>query len=356
MGNTIGKILKLTIFGESHGMGIGCVLDGFPAGYKIELTEIQKDMNLRRPGFNKIATERKESDKLEIISGVFNGYSTGAPITFYIKNEGMNSNEYQKEIFRPSHADYTSYMKYDGFNDYRGGGVFSGRLTAAITAAGALVKRYIKDEYKIWINSYVNQVGEVVDKTEFKGKVIRYEDSLCVLSDEIGKEMMNAIIDAKKRNDSIGGKITTVVSGLKVGLGEPFFESLESELAKMMFSIPSIKAMEFGLGIDFASAYGSEVNDAFTIVDNRICTITNFNGGILGGISSGMPVEFTLTVKPTASINKEQTAINIEEFQEVKFINKGRHDPSIVTRIPIIVENATAIVLLDMILRERKKQ
>lgn len=354
MSNTIGKNLRLTLFGESHGEGIGCVLDGFPPGYAIDIDDIQSDLNLRRPGFSSMTSPRKESDQVKIISGIFNGVTTGAPISFYIENKDMNSKEYQKEIMRPSHADYTAHIKYDGYNDHRGGGMFSGRLTAPITAAGALVKRYLKQRHGIWINSYIFQVGQVKDQSEFKGKVIRYADSLCVLSEEIGERMLAEITIAKEKNDSVGGKIKTIVSGLNVGLGEPFFESLESEISKFMFSIPSVKAIEFGLGTGFASAYGSEVNDAFTIVDNIICTSTNYNGGILGGMSSGMPLDFTLTLKPTASIKIEQDSVDIEQHKNIKFTNIGRHDPSIVSRTPIVVENAVAIVLLDMILQGRK--
>jgi chorismate synthase len=354
MSNSIGKNLKLTLFGESHGHGIGCVLDGFPAGYPVDMDMIQEELRLRRPGRSDAATPRKERDLVQIISGVFEGRSTGAPITFLIVNEDTRSGDYKRDVFRPSHADYTAFIKYDGYNDHRGGGMFSGRLTAPIVASGALVKHYLRDKNQIWINSYVSQVGDVIESEPFRGKVVRYEDSLCVLNEETGRQMMEQILKAKEADDSVGGKIKTIVSGLKVGLGEPFFESLESEIGRMMFSIPSVKAVEFGLGTGFAASKGSQVNDAFTVIDDRICTKTNYNGGILGGMSTGMPLEFTLTVKPTASIKMEQDAVDIKERKSVKFANPGRHDPSIVTRIPIVIENATALMLLDLILQENK--
>lgn len=354
MSNSIGKNLKLTIFGESHGNGVGAILDGFPAGYKFDESKINSDMEKRRSKKNTGATDRSEADKVEIVSGIFNSYTTGAPITFYIKNKDIMDEDYNNEIIRPSHADYTAHIKYKGYNDYRGGGMFSGRLTAAITAAGSLVKNYLLDEYKIWINSYVKQVGNVIDQSKFEGKTIYYKDIIPVIDENAGSEMIEIILKAKEKGDSIGGKIKTVVSGLRVGVGEPFFESLESEISRMIFSIPSVKAIEFGLGVEFADHYGSKVNDEFTIINDRICTKTNYNGGILGGISSGMPVEFTTTIKPTATIFKEQNTVNIKENINVKYKNVGRHDSSIILRAPIVIENATAIVILDMIMQNRR--
>jgi chorismate synthase len=228
--------------------------------------------------------------------------------------------------------------------------MFSGRLTAPITAAGALAKRFLKQNHGVWINAYISQLGLVTESESFKGKVVRYKDTLCVLSSQTGEAMYSEIERTGSANDSVGGKIATVVSGLEPGLGEPFFESMESEISRMMFSVPAIKAIEFGLGTIFAESRGSMVNDAFTVIEDRICTQTNFNGGILGGMTSGMPVEFAVTVKPTASISMEQDAIDIEKNERVKYVNIGRHDPSVVARLPIVIENATALTILDMIL------
>ncbi|MBN2259637.1 MAG: chorismate synthase [Clostridiales bacterium] len=350
----IGTNLKLTLFGESHGKGVGCTLDGFPPGYEFDEDLIQLDLDRRKPGSSSLSTLRKEDDVVKMISGVFNGKTTGAPITFYFMNEDTKSEDYEPFIMRASHADYTAYMKYEGFNDYRGGGMFSGRLTAPITAAGSLVKHYLRDRYGIWINSFIQQVGDVVETSEFKGKVIWYDELIPVLNEKTGEEIFASIEKARELNDSIGGKVKTVISGLKAGIGEPFFQSLESEISRMIFSIPSVKAIEFGLGTAFASKYGSEVQDQFSIIDNVICTETNYNGGILGGIASGMPLEFTVTIKPTASISITQTTINIDTRSEVDYINRGRHDPSIVSRVPIVIENAVAIVILDMIMQCRR--
>lgn len=355
MSHSIGEELRVTLFGESHGHGVGCVLDGFPAGVSVDLDGIQKELDLRRPGRNEGSTPRKEKDRVEILSGVFEGHTTGAPITFMILNEGTRSQDYQREIFRPSHADYPAYVKYRGFNDHRGGGMFSGRLTAPLVAAGALVKNHLKESHGIWINSYVKQVGTVVEDAPFKGKVQHVDNMIWTLTEGTGRKMIEQILSAKEQDDSVGGKVATVVSGPKVGLGEPFFESIESEIARMMFAIPSIKAVEFGLGTGFAESRGSEVNDAFTVIDGRICTRTNHNGGVLGGMSNGMPLLFTLTVKPTASIKQVQQAMDIDRMESVPYSNPGRHDPSILTRIPIVIENATALVLMNLIMKEKMR-
>lgn len=355
MGHSIGTLLKITLYGESHGHGVGCVLEGFPAGVTVDEAAIQADLELRRPGRHKGASPRQESDRVEILSGVYEGRTTGAPIMFMIRNKDTRSGDYRPEIFRPSHADYPAHVKYHGFNDPRGGGMFSGRLTAPLVAAGALVKRYLKESEGIWINSYVRQVGEIEETEDFKGKVCHLEDTLWCLNEETGRRMLQRILEAKEADDSVGGKVSTVVSGLKVGLGEPHFGSVESEISRMMFSVPSVKAVEFGLGTGFASARGSEANDPFIVVDGRICTQTNHNGGVLGGMSTGMPLVFTVTVKPTPSIRKPQEAMDIEKMESVSYSNPGRHDPSILTRVPIVIENVTALVLMDLIMKERAR-
>lgn len=350
MKNTFGQSVGLTVFGESHGTCVGVVIDGLPAGIVIDNEYVEKILSKRKPNIE-IETKRVESDNFEILSGIFNGKTTGTPITIIIKNENVRSKDYQKNLglLRPSHADYTANLKYHGFEDYRGGGHFSGRITAGIVASGGIFIK-ILENLGITIGSHILKCGKVCDR-EFENslediKVLK-ERTFPVLSSQKELEMKNEIISAKEKGDSVGGIIQTCINGMIKGVGEPWFDSLESQLSHALFSIGGIKGVEFGLGFGFADKLGSEVNDEFIIKDGEIQTKTNNNGGINGGISNGMDITFNCAVKPTPSILKEQNTVNILTNKEEKLKIQGRHDPAIIRRICPVIESITAMVICD---------
>lgn len=354
MSGTWGKNIKYTIFGESHGEGVGIVIDNLPPGLELNISKIKSQLQRRQPGNSYLTTARKEADEFEIISGVFNNRTTGAPLCSFIKNTGQHSSDYDKtkDIIRPSHADYTSYVKYKGFNDYRGGGHFSGRLTAAIVFAGAIAKQILAI-HNISIISHVYKIGDLSDKT-LCNRNLSAEDCLHLTSmafptidNSIGIAMQQRISDMKALGDSVGGIVETAVLNLPAGLGSPFFDSLESTISHLIFSIPGVKGIEFGDGFDLAEMKGSEANDQFCLEDSRISTLTNHNGGILGGISTGMPLVFKTAFKPTPSIALEQNTVDIKQMQNVKLSIAGRHDPCIVPRALPVVEAAAAMSILD---------
>lgn len=358
MANSYGKLFKISLFGESHSEAIGVVIDGVPSGATLDMEEIAFEMSRRAPGKNAFSTPRAESDIPEILSGVFNGKTTGTPICAVIRNTNTRSKDYHPEILRPAHADYSGKLRYNGFNDYRGGGHFSGRLTAPIVFAGAIAKQIIKKE-NIEIFAHIKNIGKVHDDTvDFVNPDVAVLEklknkTLPFISADKEKAAEEEILAARSKADSIGGSVETVICGIPGGVGSPFFESVESRLSSMLFSIPAVKAVEFGIGTDFAKMLGSEANDSFVIENDSIKTKTNNNGGINGGITNGMPVVFTATIKPTPSIGREQETVNIETKENIKTKIEGRHDPCIVQRAVPVIEAATAIVVLDMILEAK---
>ncbi|MBQ7343625.1 MAG: chorismate synthase [Clostridia bacterium] len=352
MKNTFGNNISVTLFGESHGEMIGAVLDGLCAGVKIDYDLIKKEMDKRRPS-GKISTQRREADEVRIVSGVMNGYSTGTPITVLIENTNTKSKDYSllKDTPRPSHADYTAEIKYHGFQDYRGGGHFSGRLTAPLVAVGAILTSALADK-GIYIGTHIKTLHGICDRdfSSLKDDVALLSDKLFpVLNNECEKAMTEEILRAKEMGDSVGGILESAVIGLDAGVGEPWFDSLESTLSHALFSIPGIKGVEFGLGFGFADKYGSEANDPFVITNEKICTKTNNNGGINGGISNGMPIIFRVAVRPTPSIFREQQTVSLSKMENTTLKIDGRHDPAIIHRARAVVDAVTAIAIADAV-------
>lgn len=355
MSGMFGNNIKLSIFGESHGKAIGINIDGLPVGIKLDFNYINSEMQRRAPGKDKLSTTRKEKDEFEIISGIFNGRTTGTPLCAIIENTNNHSNDYKeiKNKMRPSHADFTGAIKYKGFNDYRGGGHFSGRLTAPIVFAGAIAKQVLK-EREIYIGSHISSIGNIED-TRFNLCGISKEELLNltkskfpVINNNRSKEMKKEILKAKEELNSIGGTIECMVINLPVGLGDPFFDSIESVLSHMIFSIPAVKGIEFGAGFDISKMKGSVANDQLYIEDNKVKSKSNNNGGILGGITNGMPLVFRVAIKPTPSIGIVQQTVDISNMTNTNINIKGRHDPCIVQRAVPVIEAATAIVLMDL--------
>ena len=357
MSNTFGQHIRVTIFGESHGNGIGCIIDGLPAGISIDWEALRKEMARRAPGNSNLATPRKEKDAFEVLSGYFNDHTTGTPLAMEIRNTSQHSSDYDilKDHMRPGHADYTGHVKYGGFNDYRGGGHFSGRITAPLTFAGAIAEQVLKAK-GISIGSHVVRIGNHTDRGFHPmGESVETlealkQKKLPVLTESIGQQMEETILAAKQEGDSVGGIVECMAIGLPVGLGDPFFDSLESTLSHMMFSIPAVKGIEFGDGFAMAHMKGSQANDPMTYEEGKPTVTTNHNGGILGGISNGAPLLFRVAIKPTASIRKEQHTVNLSTGKDTLLSIGGRHDPCIVPRAIPVIETATALVLLDALL------
>jgi len=355
--NTFGKAFRFTYFGESHGPCIGVVVDGCPAGLKIRAEEIQIELDRRRPAQSELTTTREEVDRVEVLAGIFDGKTTGSAISMVIKNECVDSTPYekQKDLLRPGHADYTAFEKYGSFNDYRGGGVFSGRITAGFVMAGAIAKKLLK-KIDVETLAYTKEIAEIGSR-DMKIEHIRKnrKSSLVRCPDlQAANEMIKAIRKARKGGDSVGGIIEGIALNVPVGLGEPIFESLEGELAKLIFAIPAVKGVEFGAGFEAARLKGFENNDQFEIKENRSVTKTNNCGGILGGISNGMPIVLRVAIKPTPSISKPQKTVNISEMKEETISIRGKHDPCLVPRAVPVVESCMAIVLADFALQAGK--
>ena len=359
MGNVIGNKIKFILSGESHGDYIVATLDNFPAGIKVDYDYINSLLTERKPsGISE--TKRIEDDNIKIVSGVFNSVTTGAPITILIENKNIKSADYEnlKKIPRPSHADYVAQVKYKNFNDYRGGGHFSGRLTVGIVAIGALCELALK-KYNIRVSSHIKSVGRIVDRSFDTVNFSNLNRDIEILDkkqfkvlDDIESEIINETQKIAREGDSIGGIIETIVTGMGVGLGEPMFNSVESEIARAMFSIPAIKGIEFGLGFKFAESKGSEVNDLFYMENGNVYTKTNNNAGINGGITNGMPICFRVVVKPTPSIEKEMLTLNLDTKVEDKLKIVGRHDPFITRRANVVVRTFTSFVMLDLLLSQ----
>jgi len=354
MGNSLGKLFVVTSFGESHGRCVGAIVNGCPAGLPISAEDIQGELDRRKPGAGVAATGRVEEDKVEILSGVFNGITTGAPICLLIWNKDIDSSEYEKTRFlpRPGHADHTAFVKYGGFNDFRGGGRFSGRITATFVMAGAIAKKLLK-LIRVEFLAHTIEIGGI--KAESKGfdeireNIERNEVRCADL--KMAEKMVSLIEKVKGEGDSVGGIVEGIALNVPVGLGEPVFDTLDGELAKAFFAIPAIKGVEFGSGFSAARKRGSENNDSFAIKNGGIVTTTNNAGGILGGISNGMPIVVRVAVKPTSSISKEQKTVNLKNMEPADLAVKGRHDVCIVPRVVPVVESMMAIVLCDLALR-----
>ncbi|MEM2950436.1 MAG: chorismate synthase [Nitrososphaeria archaeon] len=349
-GNSIGDLFKVTSFGESHGKCIGVIVDGCPAGLKLSEETIQKELNKRRPFQDIFSTSRKEEDKVEILSGVFNGLTTGAPICMVIWNKDFDSTPYEDIRFtpRPGHADYTAYIKYGGFNDYRGGGRFSGRVTAGFVMAGAIAKR-ILELVGIEVLAYTLEIGGVRMRQMDLDKVKEYVERSPVRCPDLeaSEKMLKMIESAKFEGDSLGGIVECVVLNVPAGLGMPVFDTLEGDISKALYAIPAVKGVEFGAGFNVSKLKGSENNDQYTIKDGRIVTVTNNAGGILGGISSGMPIVCRVAIKPPSSISKKQYSIDLIKMEKTTLLVRGRHDVCIVPRVLPVVESMVAIVLVD---------
>ena len=355
MGNSWGKKINLSIFGESHGEAIGIVIDGLPAGLHLDMEKIQKEMERRKPGKDDIETARKEDDKVKILSGFFEGKTTGSPLCAIIENKNAISKDYNRNIIRPGHSDFTGFVKYNGFNDYRGGGHFSGRVTASLVFAGTIAKQ-ILNEHGIVIGSHIKKIENICDNAFDKVNITKEElvkiaeKDFPAIDEIAGNNMKNLIIRVKENQDSVGGEIECAILGIKPGIGEPFFDSIESKISGMMFSVPAVKGIEFGAGFKFSDMCGSHAHDEFYIEDDKICTYTNNNGGINGGISNGMPIIFNVVIKPTPSIGKEQKTVDIEKKENTIVSIEGRHDPCIVKRAVPVIEAAASLAILDFII------
>lgn len=353
MSSTYGEYLKLSIFGQSHGPAIGMTLDGIPAGQKVDPDALQAFLNRRAPGQNDWSTPRKEEDKPEFLSGVADGYTCGAPIAAVIHNKNTRSGDYSqlKDCPRPGHADYTAHIKYGGYQDVAGGGHFSGRLTAAVCIAGGLCLQWL-ETMGIQIKAHIASIGTVQD-TPFDPiapQLNKIRDVFPVLSEESELKMKALIAHARSRQDSVGGIIECAVTGLPAGLGEPMFSGIESKIAQIVYGIPAVKGVEFGLGFEATRIPGSENNDPFAYTQEGVVTTSNNAGGILGGISTGMPVIFRTAIKPTPSIALPQQTVSLTSGAPSILQIQGRHDPCIVPRAVPVLEAATAIAIYDLIL------
>ena len=362
MAANFGKNYKISLFGESHGVALGINIDGIPAGTKLDLEFIKEEMKRRAPGKSKLTTPRIEKDEFEILSGFFNGVTTGTPLAMIVRNNDQRSKDYSelKKKPRPGHADWSGINRYDGYNDIRGSGHFSGRITASIVFAGAIAKQLLQEK-GILIGAHIKSLKDIKDR-DFEEKDINLKKInklrkmvLPTLSENVAIEMENVIMKAREEGDSLGGIVEIMVKGMKAGIGDPFFESIESEISRMMFSIPSVKGVEFGAGFDITRMTGYEANDEMYFDENgEIKSYTNNNGGIIGGITTGMPINFCVAIKPTASISKTQKTVNLETKKNDILEVKGRHDPVIVPRAIVVLEAATAIVILDRIMESKK--
>ena len=355
MSNSLGQLFRITSFGESHGRCVGVVLDGCPAGLKLRKDDIQRELDRRRPGQSLITTSRSEADQVEILSGVFNGFTTGAPICMFVWNRDYDLLEYVERRWtpRPGHADLPAHMKYGGFNDYRGGGRFSGRITAGYVMAGAIAKKLLKRALGVEVLAHTKGIGGIRARTmsidEIRNNV--NENPVRCGDPDAAERMVNAILEASAFGDSLGGAVECTVFNLPPGVGEPVFDTLEGELSKALFAIPAVKAVEFGLGRLFSSIRGSESNDVYIIKDGRITAETNRCGGIIGGISIGTPIVCSVSFKPTPSIKKMQRTVDLQRIEETTLEIKGSHDPCIVPRAVPVVESVVAIVLANLSMR-----
>jgi chorismate synthase len=354
MSNSLGKMFSITSFGESHGNCIGVVIDGCPAGLPITTDEIQQELDKRKSMLNIMSTPRHEEDQVEILSGIFNGYTTGAPVCLIVSNKDVDSSTYEdtKYIARPGHADHTAYLKYGGFNDYRGSGRFSGRITASFVMAGAIAGKLLGLQ-GIEITAYTTEIGGISAAPENLDTLKQNIEKNPVKCGDIkaAKKMLQAIEAARKNGDSLGGVVECVAVNMPAGLGEPVFDTLEGDIAKALFAIPAVKGVEFGIGFDAACKKGSENNDSLINKDGKIATVTNNAGGILGGISNGMPLVVRAAFKPTPSISISQKTVNLKTENSMTLSVRGRHDACIVPRAVVVVKSMIAVTLCDFAIR-----
>jgi chorismate synthase len=355
-GNSIGKEFTVTSFGESHGKHVGAVVDGCPAGLPFSESDVQADLDRRIPIQKpELVSGRVERDVVKILSGIFDGFTTGAPICMTVENKETQSSDYDstKDLPRPAHADYTARVKYGGFNDYRGGGRFSGRITVATIMAGAVAKKLLS-LFDIDVLAYTKSIAKVKMSKQLDADEIRksrYESAVRCPDLACTEKMEETILDARKAGESVGGVVECIVLNVPAGAGEPLFDALDADFAKALFSIPAVKGVEFGAGFALTEMRGSEANDAFLMQEGKVSTTTNLAGGILGGISSGMPIVIRVAIKPTPSIAKEQQTINISKMSNAKLKVSGRHDPCVVPKAVPAVEAVTAITLADHMIR-----
>ena len=357
MSSSVGEKLKLSVFGESHGEAIGCVVDGLPAGIKLDMDAIYKDMLRRAPGRDRTSTPRLEKDIPSILSGVLDGVTTGAPLAMIIENTNTKSGDYSNimTVPRPSHSDYPAYVKYNGFNDVRGGGHFSGRLTAPIVFAGAVAKQVLLQK-GITIGAHIKQIGSACDcAVDYNNITAQMLDEVTskpfAVFDDSAEDKMRADVEmARKSLDSVGGIIECFAVGLPVGIGANMYDTVEGKLASLLFGIPAVKGVQFGLGFGFADKNASDVNDEYEIKDGLVHTLSNNNGGVLGGMTDGAPIVVSVAIKPTPSIAQKQRSVNLSTMENAELEIKGRHDPCIVPRAVPVVEATVALGLLDLML------
>ena len=362
MGANFGKNYRISLFGESHGTALGVNIDGIPAGTELDLEFISQEMKRRAPGRSKLTTPRVEKDEFEILSGFFDGRTTGTPLAMIVRNRDQRSKDYSelRRKPRPGHADWSGFNRYDGFNDIRGSGHFSGRITTSIVFAGAIAKQLLKSQ-GILVGAHIKSLYDIEER-DFVESDITQENIdklrrmiLPTLEDGMAQKMEDTIMKAREEENSLGGIVEVMITGLKPGIGDPFFESIESEISRMIFSVPAVKGIEFGAGFGIAKMTGYEANDEMYFDENgNIKSYTNNNGGIVGGISTGMPISFKVAIKPTPSISKAQKTVNLETKKSDILEVKGRHDPVIVPRAIVVLECATAIVILDRLLEAKK--
>jgi chorismate synthase len=353
--NSIGKEFVVTCFGESHGRCVGAVIDGCPAGLPLTEEDIQKELDKRLPPNRELVSARREKDTVEVLSGTFEGFTTGAPICALVWNKQAVSGDYDSIKYqpRPGHADYPARIKYMGFNDYRGGGRFSGRITVAFVIAGAVAKKLL-DVFGIEVLAYTTAIGDVELQATLSLDDVRentYANSVRCPHPDVAEEMEETILRAKKEGDSVGGIVECVAFNLPVGVGEPIFDSLDSEIAKMLFGVPAVKGVEFGVGFEAAKMRGSENNDPYGMCDDEIDLLSNNAGGVLGGLSSGAPLVVRVVMKPTSSISKEQKTVDLSKMEDATIQVQGRHDPCIVPKAVPVVEASVATVLVDQLIR-----
>ena len=357
MSSIVCNKIKLSVFGESHGQAIGCVIDGIPAGIKLDFEKINKDMARRAPGKDKVSTSRVEQDVPHILSGILNDTTTGAPICMVIENKNVKSSDYANilTVPRPSHSDYPAFVKYHGYNDIRGGGHFSGRLTAPIVFAGGIAKQLL-EEKGIKIGAHIKRIGEVCDEG-FDMNNINVDllnelsnKQFSTISSAVEERMRAEIERYRMDKNSIGGEIECAAVGLPVGIGGNIFDTVEGNLSYILFGIPAVKGVQFGLGFDFAKENAANVNDEYEVKDGKVSFISNNNGGVLGGMTTGAPIVVSVAIKPTPSIAKKQRSVNLQTMQNEILEIKGRHDPCIVPRAVSVIEAAVAIGILDLMM------
>jgi len=354
-GNSIGKEFVVTTFGESHGKFVGVIVDGCPAGLPLSEDDIQMELDRRIPTLTKIVSARIEKDTAKIMSGVFNGYTTGAPIALTVENKEIDSSDYEaiKDLPRPGHADYPAHVKYGDFQDYRGGGRFSGRVTVALIMAGAIAKKLLR-QFNIDVLAYTRSIGKISSDKKFSAEEIRqnrYVAATRCPDLACGERMEQAIVNARKEDESIGGVVECIALNVPVGVGEPLFDSLDADLAKALFDVPAVKGVEFGLGSAITEMKGSESNDEYMMQNGKVVAMSDNMGGILGGLSNGMPIIIHIAIKPTPSVGKEQKTVDLSTMRDSILSIKGRHDPCVVPKAVPAVESAVAVTLVDHMIR-----